>query len=511
MFDVNWDTRSHADIHAQLQGRGAGFTDAGGAWNSLATRLRDVAGSVERATSGIAATRTGPAAQAAGGAVGPMGPWADEIRGFSDAVGSASHEQNRALAATRGAVGPPVPRPPVTLQTWEGVGALAALDVDSAEHASADAERRARAAMGRYQEFSSLRASGLPQFSSPGQGAPRIELVSGAVPTAGGGSAAPPGVGGGPGGVGGTAPGGGVPTPGGGAAGAAAATPGSARPGAGPIGDASTASPRPGSTGAVPSLGPGSAAGGGGPTGSPRPGLPGANPGPGAGGPGGTAAGSRPGLPGAASTGTGAAPRPGGVGTAPVFGPSGGTGSVGGGLAGTVGSGLSGTVASGSSVVGGGLAGTGPSGVGNGVGAVGSGASGTGSLGSSTGVGSTGVGSTGVGGTGAGGAGAGGTPGSGSLGAGVGGTGSAGSSTAGTALTRAAAEPTRLGGASVLEPALASRGTTTNAGVPFAPMGGMGATGPVEQRLSRASYLVEDDPDALAGELPRVAPPVIGG
>ena len=88
MFDVNWDARSHAEIWSQLQGGGSGFSDAGGAWNSLASRLRQVAGSVEQATQGITATRSGAAADAARGAVGPMGGWADEARAFSDAVGA---------------------------------------------------------------------------------------------------------------------------------------------------------------------------------------------------------------------------------------------------------------------------------------------------------------------------------------------------------------------------------------------------------------------------------------
>lgn len=449
MFDVNWETRSHADIHAQLQGRGAGFTDAGGAWNSLATRLRDVAGSVERATSGIAATRSGPAARAAGGAVGPMGPWADEVRGFSDAVGSASHEQNRALAATRGAVGPPVPRPPVTLQTWEGVGALAALDVDSADRASLDAERRARAAMGRYQEFSSLRASGLPQFSSPGQGAPQVQLVAGDP-------GAPVGTGvGRPGSV----------SPGGGGSGAVGTVP-AAGAGGGSV------SAGPGPAGAIPG------AGSGGGTASAGPGSAGTVPAPGAGG-------------GSVSTGPGAA------GTTPTTGGGGGTASAGPGVAGAVPAAGAGVASGGGGSVstGRGSPGTAPT---AGLPGPGSAPTRSGSALPSSVFGPNGPGSA-IG------------PGSGTgTGTGAGSAaGSAGGVTStGTTPTRAALEPTRLGGASVLEPALAPRNTT--AGVPLAPVGGFGAAAPPEQRLARASYLVEDDPDALAGELPRVAPPVIG-
>jgi hypothetical protein len=47
--------------------------------------------------------------------------------------------------------------------------------------------------------------------------------------------------------------------------------------------------------------------------------------------------------------------------------------------------------------------------------------------------------------------------------------------------------------------------------MPFAPLGGYGGGGGGgDQRIPRAGYLHEDDPDAIAGELPRVAPPVIG-
>ncbi|MCD2190749.1 hypothetical protein [Actinomycetospora soli] len=441
MFDVNWETRSHADIHAQLQGRGGGFTDAGGAWNSLASRLRDVAGSVERATSGIAATRTGPAAQAAGAAVGPMGPWATEVRTFSDAVGSASHEQNRALTATRGAVGPPVPRPPVTLQTWEGVGALAALDVDSAEHASLDAERRARAAMGRYQEFSSLRASGLPQFSSPSQpGAPRIDLVTtgggGPAPGTGGGGAAVPG------------PAGAVPAPGSGG------PPGPTTGGA----TAGTSTP-PRSPGGPPASGAGASAG----PGIPRSGLP-----------------TTPPAPGPIGAGTGA----------------GGSGSTGPGGSASPGRGSNAGGAGSGSVS------TGPTGAGTGT--TGTGSVGTGSTGPS-GTASTGFGPTGAG------TGAIGTGSPGPTGTGPGPTSAPRPGLLEPPLGRAPVEPVRT--ASVLEPALGPRPTaaSSTSGVPFAPIGGVGAPGASEQRLSRAPYLVEDDPDALAGELPRVAPPVIGG
>lgn len=465
MFDVNWETRSHADIHAQLQGRGAGFTDAGGAWNSLATRLRDVAGSVERATSGIAATRSGPAARAAGGAVGPMGPWADEVRGFSDAVGSASHEQNRALAATRGAVGAPVPRPPVTLQTWEGVGALAALDVDSADRASLDAERRARAAMGRYQEFSSLRASGLPQFSSPGQGAPQVQLVAGGSGAPVGTGAVRPGPvspGGGGSGAAGTVPAAGA----GGGTVSAGPGPGGAIPGAGSGGGTASAGPGPG-PGPGPDPGPG-----------PGPGPAGTVPAPGAGG-------------GSVSTGPGVA------GTTPTTGGGGGTASAGPGVAGAVPAAGAGVASGGGGSVstGRGSPGTAPT---AGLPGPDSAPPRAGSALPSSAFGPSGTGSSAGSGTGPG------------IGTGAGSAaGSAGGvNSTGTTSARAALEPTRLGGASVLEPALAPRNTT--AGVPLAPVGGIGAAAPPEQRLARASYLVEDDPDALAGELPRVAPPVIG-
>ncbi|HEY2192464.1 MAG TPA: hypothetical protein VGH76_09205, partial [Actinomycetospora sp.] len=62
--------------------------------------------------------------------------------------------------------------------------------------------------------------------------------------------------------------------------------------------------------------------------------------------------------------------------------------------------------------------------------------------------------------------------------------------------------------------ALGGRAATAATGergaLPFAPLGGFGGGGSGEQRLPRAGYLHEDDPDAIAGELPRVAPPVIG-
>ncbi len=194
MFDVNWEARSHAEIWSQLQGSGSGFSEAGGAWNQLASRLRQVAGSVEHATQGISATRSGVAADAARGAVGPMGAWADQARAFSDAVGSVSHEQSRALTSTRAAVPPPAPetaRAPVTRGTWEQAGGLAAVDADQAERASLDAERQARAAMSRYQDASALRSSALPQFAAPAGGAPQVAVV----PPGSGGAALPAGPG----------------------------------------------------------------------------------------------------------------------------------------------------------------------------------------------------------------------------------------------------------------------------------------------------------------------------
>ncbi|MFC5064953.1 hypothetical protein [Actinomycetospora atypica] len=484
MFDVNWEARSHADIHAQLQGRGGGFTDAGGAWNQLATRLRDVAGTVERATGGIAATRTGVAAQAAQGSVGPMGAWAAEARTFSDSVGAVSYEQNRALASTRAAVGPPVPRPPVPLSTWEGVGALAALDVDTAERASSDAANRARAAMGRYQEFSSLRASELPRFAAPTQGPPQVGV---AVPS-------------GAGGVGGRGAGGvpGTTTPGAGGASAGTGGPG------GPAGPGGAAVP-------------GGAAGPGGPAGRGGAAVPGGAAGPGsAGAPGGTAIPGGAARPGG-SAGSGGAAVPGRP-TAP--GPAGtaGGGVVPGATPGAV------PPRSGAPGSGGALpSGTGPGSAGptrTAPGAIGPGAS--------TGAGAArptlpgAVPSTGGGVLGTG-AGSGfGPPGSGTTtGSAV--TGSAGSGNTGTTSpgptsasgVRPSLEPgLRPGGSgSVLEPALGGRAAASAAergAMPFAPLGGMSTSASDGQRLPRAAYLVEDDPDAITGGLPRVVPPVIG-
>jgi hypothetical protein len=54
----------------------------------------------------------------------------------------------------------------------------------------------------------------------------------------------------------------------------------------------------------------------------------------------------------------------------------------------------------------------------------------------------------------------------------------------------------------------AARGGAGWAGAPLGATGGSGRAGDTEHR--RPSYLIEQDTSAIVGELPRVAPPVIG-
>ncbi len=503
MFETNWDAVSHEDIDFQvrLMANGDGFATNGAAWRQLAGRLTDVATSVERATAGIRETRTGPAAEGAQGAVGPMAGWVEQARGLADSVGGVSHEQARSFGETARAMpafaGPPADLTPDWVQAIAGDDGLAPFlyetDEDKAMHERAEAERRARQLMTDYQTESAVRVETLPQFVGPaGAGGPPSVTVEPSAARSGGPDAAGPG---GAGSASGGVPPGGVP-PGGGPAGvsnggalgagaaiagAAAGTPPAASTGAGPAGGA-------GAPGSLATL-PGGA--------SPAAASPAVSPG----GVGVTPSG--PSMPGVAPGPVG----PGGVGTSGVGTGGGGTGGARTGRVGVGGTGAPGPAGSGSPAGGGAWSG----GTGSGGWVGGGGAGGGGAGGGAWSHGAIGPGSGGALGPGSG----------GTLGPGSGGTlgpGSGAGVTAGPGGPGGGGTPgPRVGaGGSVLEPALGRMpsapgtpvGEAQRGMIPFAPMGGM-AGGGGEQVLRRPDYLVEDDRDALLGELPPVAPPVI--
>lgn len=177
MFDHNWASRSHADIHRAIQAGGTdGFADGGSGWKRLSDRMEAVTASVARAGATIQSTWQGDASRAAQGAVQPLDPWVQASRHLSQGVADASQKQADRLVATRGAIPPPDDRSflevgwdnltgtglaaPITPIVAGGAGPVAgvgagvggwAVDYFTQDARRAEAEEAARQTMNQYQ------------------------------------------------------------------------------------------------------------------------------------------------------------------------------------------------------------------------------------------------------------------------------------------------------------------------------------------------------------------------
>ncbi len=400
----NFGTYPHQRIWDEVHG-GAGVNGQSRSqwgWYLLAGRLENVRAYVDKAVSGVAASREGAAADAATAAMTPLGAWVDEARRLAHETATAIADQTTSFSTAQASIPEVVQVPPESgWREWAVVDWATTSDHEQVQSQATEQERIAREVMNGYQNESNGRLAVLPQFAPPVPSEGSLGTGGGARPNVGsdgGGGGSTAGAGGELGSVGVSARSGGAPV---------TSFTGVASAGPGGVGDqapAATAGQGFVPAGGAPGDQVGARPGAGGPS---APGTPGFT-------------GATAGMPGAGGRHAGSGGSGGGSG-----GRIGGTGRFGGG--GGAGFGPAG---------GGGPRGFGPGGMGPG-----------------------GVGPGGMG------------PGQ-----------------AGTA--SAASGPGR-------------------GGVGVGPMMGMGAAGGDRDR-ERPSWLQEQDPDAIVGDLPRTVPPVIG-
>lgn len=241
----NFETYSHEQIrHEMYDGSGPNSQgDAMAGWHELAGRLTAVRQYVDSAISGLQASQQGAAADAAAGAMIPLGAWVDEAQRLANETRNLISNQIGEFTTARYSV-PEVPPEP---RGWgwkdiPGIDGFTTSDQEADEAFNAEQERQARAAMSSYQNGTNEQVLSVPQFAPPPTGEPDLTIPAGNRSAIGGFSG---GAGGGGAGGAGAAPG--VPTPSAGV-GAGAATeltaapmstwsPNNSGPGIPPVGD----------------------------------------------------------------------------------------------------------------------------------------------------------------------------------------------------------------------------------------------------------------------------------
>lgn len=226
----NYWAYSHETIrHEMHNGDGpASQGDVMVGWHQLAERLSNVRHYVDTAIVGVQTSQQGAAADAAVGAMSPLGAWVDQARRLAIDTRNKIDEQIGAFTTAKGNV-PEVPPEPRGWG-WKDIPVIDAFttsDQEVHEAVNRDLERQARAAMASYQDGTNTRLVNLTQFAPPPAGEPNLAIPTGERSEIGGfPGAGEPGGSGSPGS--GAAPG--SPTTLAGVAGAAPAGPTAAAP-----------------------------------------------------------------------------------------------------------------------------------------------------------------------------------------------------------------------------------------------------------------------------------------
>ncbi|MGH3931067.1 MAG: PPE domain-containing protein, partial [Pseudonocardiaceae bacterium] len=178
----NYGSYPHQQIWDEVHG-GAGVgsqADVMAGWRQLAENLTRIKDYADSAVSGVRASQQGAAADAAVGAMLPMGSWVEEAQRLVNDTSKRIDDQISAFSNTRHSV-PEVPPEPRG-GGWKElpiVDSFSTSDQEADEAFNADQERRARAAMMVYQNDSNDRVVSVPQFAPPPTG--ELDL---SVPTA---------------------------------------------------------------------------------------------------------------------------------------------------------------------------------------------------------------------------------------------------------------------------------------------------------------------------------------
>ncbi|MGH3788849.1 MAG: PPE domain-containing protein [Pseudonocardiaceae bacterium] len=186
---VNYWTYAHQTIrHEMYDGHGPSSQgDAMLGWHQLADRLISVRHYVDTAIAGVQTSQQGAAADAAVGAMTPLGAWVEEARRLAIDTGNRIDEQISAFTVAKGNV-PEVPPEPRG-RGWKdipGIDSFTTSDQEIDEAFNQEQQRQARAAMASYQDGTNTRLVALSQFAPPPAGEPNLAIPTGARSEVGG-------------------------------------------------------------------------------------------------------------------------------------------------------------------------------------------------------------------------------------------------------------------------------------------------------------------------------------
>lgn len=195
----NYGVYSHPQIrHEMYDGAGPSSQgDAMAGWRELAGRLSTIRHYLDSAISGVQGSQQGAAADAAVGAMVPLGTWVDEAQRLANDTRDRIDYQISGFTTARNSV-PEVPPEPRGggWQDLPVIDSFTTSDQEADEAFNAEQEQQARAAMMAYQNGTNERVVSVAQFAPPPTGEPDLTIPTGNRSAIG---ALPGGVGGGSG------------------------------------------------------------------------------------------------------------------------------------------------------------------------------------------------------------------------------------------------------------------------------------------------------------------------
>jgi hypothetical protein len=162
-----WQGYSHQELYDMLHS-GPGAAASGGVadqWSELAGALTDIQQELNAGVRDSGATWTGSAGDAARGALGPLGEWAQQASTAADVMRISTELQGDLLSKARAAMPAPIPVPQQPGQIGQLLAAQ--IDYEVTEMASQGAEQAAHQVMAQYEAATDDNTSTLGDFGEP--------------------------------------------------------------------------------------------------------------------------------------------------------------------------------------------------------------------------------------------------------------------------------------------------------------------------------------------------------
>jgi hypothetical protein len=162
-----WQGYSHQELYDMLHS-GPGAAASGGVadqWSELAGALTDIQQELDVGVRGSGATWVGTAGDAARGALGPLGEWAQQASTAADVMRISTELQGDLLGKARAAMPAPVPVPQQPGQIGQVLAAQ--IDYEVTEMASQAAAQQAYQVMAQYEAATDDNTSTLGDFGEP--------------------------------------------------------------------------------------------------------------------------------------------------------------------------------------------------------------------------------------------------------------------------------------------------------------------------------------------------------